>query len=61
MDAGLERTLEPKRIPVQMTPRLSTCSTHFPAESLGRAWGREAGASRAGRSQVEPGNEMNPG
>ena len=59
MDAGLDRTINPRRIPVWMAPRLSIRSTHSPAESLGGAGGREAGALQAGRSQAELGNELN--
>ena len=58
MDAGLERTLEPRGMPVWVAIRLSTRLTHSPAESRGRVGAREAGASQAVRSQAEPGNEM---
>ena len=53
MDAGLERTLELRRMPVGITPPLPTRLSPF----LGQAGGREAGASLAVHSREEPGNE----
>ena len=55
IDAGLERTLEPRRIGMAGATAFNAC----PDGARERDGVREADASQAGRSQTEPGNEIN--